>query len=357
MWQPVFVFRRFSRSSLKAGGEHRLRAGLKADVPLNLFTRSSPLKVRLVHRELASEYSAYNVSDGGPPFGALLPGGMGGAEQQPQENLAYHLVFSYDPAVLSEKDGDHAFRYLEGQSVSFFIKDRRPGAPDEGPPKPRLYSVASSPVAPDLGLKYSFSLCVRHHRYWGPDGGRDFSKDGMCSSSLCTAAMGTQFDVGGPIGASLLMPEDASVPLIFACTGTGVAPLRSFLRRLSVIPRGGPLIAYVGAGSASTSPYAREWGHLEKLLPPDKLNIRFAFSREMRNRQGGKLYVQDLIEEDGEKLLQLLAAGGIMYTCGRKDMVPPIKAALQAAAEKSNLPFDSFFKHLIATKRWRTEVY
>ncbi|KAL8449885.1 hypothetical protein Emed_002848 [Eimeria media] len=277
-------------------------------------------------------------------------------QQQPQENVAYHLVFSYDPSDLSPKDGG-PFRYLEGQSVSFFLKDRTPGAPDQGPPKPRLYSVASSPLAPELGLKHSFSLCVRHHRYWSPDGARDPSKDGLCSSSLCTAPLGSQFDVGGPVGAALLMPEDASVPLIFACTGTGVAPLRSFLRRLSVAPRDGPLIAYVGAGNAATAPYAREWRHLERQLPQDKLNLRFAFSREMKNKEGGKLYVQDLIEEDGEKLLQLLSAGGIMYTCGRKDMVAPIKAALQAAAEKNNLSFDSFFKELIATKRWRTEVY
>ncbi|KAL8272015.1 hypothetical protein Esti_004139 [Eimeria stiedai] len=314
------------------------------------FTRSSPLKVRLVHRELSSEYSAYSPSDEGPPLGASTCAGRGGAQQQPHENFAYHLVFSYDPADLSKKDGG-PFRYLEGQSVSFFVRDRRPGVPDEGPPKPRLYSLASSPLAPELGFKHSFSLCVRHHRYWGPDGERDSLKDGVCSSSLCTAALGSEFDVGaGPVGSSLLMPEDASVPLIFACTGTGVAPLRSFLRRLSVAPRAGPLVAYVGAGDAATAPYAREWGHLQNLLPPDNLSLCFAFSREVRNKHGGRLYVQDLIQEDGEKLLQLLAAGGIMYTCGRKDMVPPIKAALQAALGKSNVPFDSFFKQLIATK-------
>lgn len=41
------------------------------------------------------------------------------------------------------------------------------------------------------------------------------------------------------MGASLLLPEDREVPLIFACTGTGVAPLRSFMRRIAFEGRPG----------------------------------------------------------------------------------------------------------------------
>lgn len=63
------------------------------------------------------------------------------------------------------------------------------------------------------------------------------------------------------------------------------------------------------------------------------------------------------MERDGDKLLRLLHDGALMYICGRKDMLPPIKAALQAAAVRSNLDFTSFFKTLIASKRWRVEVY
>lgn len=67
--------------------------------------------------------------------------------------------------------------------------------------------------------------------------------------------------------------------------------------------------------------------------------------------------LQHLIEKDGDKLLGFLQDDAVMYACGRKDMVPPIKAALQAAAMRSNLQFDSLFKKLIASRRWRTEVY
>lgn len=67
--------------------------------------------------------------------------------------------------------------------------------------------------------------------------------------------------------------------------------------------------------------------------------------------------MQHLMERDGDMLLQLLHEGAFVYICGRKDMLPPIKAALQAAAARNNLDSAAFFKSLIAAKRWRAEVY
>ena len=39
--------------------------------------------------------------------------------------------------------------------------------------------------------------CIKHHRYWGPDGLRDPARDGLCSSLLCTAPIGTEFEIAG----------------------------------------------------------------------------------------------------------------------------------------------------------------
>lgn len=66
---------------------------------------------------------------------------------------------------------------------------------------------------------------------------------------------------------------------------------------------------------------------------------------------------QHLMARDGCHLLQLLGGGGVLFACGRRDMLPPIKAALQAAADRDRRPFEPFFKGLIAAKQWRTEVY
>ncbi|XP_026190453.1 ferredoxin--NADP reductase, chloroplastic [Cyclospora cayetanensis] len=325
------------------------------------FSRADTLKIRLEHRELASHYSAYSRL---PPGCQPSAAAEALARVAPEENMgppdeAFHLVFSYDPSILSAKTGA-PFHYLEGQSVSFVnLADTRKGSHNaEGPvAKPRLYSVASSLLSPDEGLRHSFSLCVRRHRFWGPDGQHDPSKDGLCSSLLCTAPIGTQFEIAGPVGAALILPEDRKTPIVFACTGTGVAPLRSFLRRILAEPREGRVVAYIGAARASTTPYAHEWRELSRRLPTETLQLRFAYSREMKAPGGGKLYVQHLIDEDGGAIIDLLQQGAVMYTCGRRDMLPPIKSALQAAAERCNMAFEPFLKQLVATKRWRTEVY
>ncbi|CDJ39945.1 ferredoxin NADP+ oxidoreductase, putative [Eimeria tenella] len=340
----------YTRTQIRASGG-------PANAPFNLFSRSAPLKVHLEHREPAAVYTAYGEV-GGPLASPMECRGASGSEAEPGDEV-YHLVFSYDPSALSGKT-QGPFRYLEGQSVSFVnLKDQREGQVQSGapPPKPRLYSVASSPLCPDKGLQHSFSLCVKRHRYRAPDGRFDPCKDGLCSSLLCTAPIGTEFEVAGPVGASLLLPEDRDAPLIFACTGTGAAPLRSFLRRVFAERRNGPVVAYIGAAKAASTPYAREWEALQQLLPPSQLQLRFAYSREMKAPDGGRLYVQHLMEADGDELLRLFEEGALMYVCGRKDMLPPIKAALQAAAQNNNVDFSSFFKSLIASKRWRAEVY
>lgn len=54
----------------------------------------------------------------------------------------------------------------------------------------------------------------------------------------------------------------------------------------------GPVVAYIGAAKAASTPYAREWEALQQLLPPSQLQLRFAYSREMKAPDGGRLYVQ-----------------------------------------------------------------
>lgn len=244
------------------------------------FSRTSPLKVRLEHRELACRYSAYAFLENSRTSAA--DAAAAGQDDTKGPGQAHHLVFSYDPSALSAC-GKAPFSYLEGQSVAFVnLVDTRKGFSEQkqGTPKPRLYSLASSPAAPEVGLHHSFSLvgfirgaagwinpvslpprlslssffcrrcfagppplnatciflsrkelfciffktrffilalfvpaifaaccccillaaspqCVKHHLYWGPEGHRDPSKDGLCSALLCTVPIGTSFEIGG----------------------------------------------------------------------------------------------------------------------------------------------------------------
>ena len=121
------------------------------------------------------------------------------------------------------------FHYVEGQSLSVIP----PGLTDQGKPqKPRLYSIASTRYG-DLLDGSTVSLCVRRAEYYDPISGQvDPDKAGVCSNFLCDVTPGTKVQVAGPVGKTMLLPEDPNTDIIMVATGTGIAPFRSFLHRL-----------------------------------------------------------------------------------------------------------------------------
>ena len=78
------------------------------------------------------------------------------------------------------------------------------------------------------------SLCVRRAVYVDPETGKeDPAKKGVCSNFLCDAKPGDSVSLTGPAGKVMLLPESKpEVDLIWVATGTGIAPYRSFARRL-----------------------------------------------------------------------------------------------------------------------------
>merc|ERR1711871_717325 len=79
-------------------------------------------------------------------------------------------------------------------------------------------------------------LCVRRATYWCPEmKAEDPAKKGVCSNFLCDSSPGDELKLTGPSGKVMLIPEEKSdVDLIMVATGTGIAPYRSFIRRLFV---------------------------------------------------------------------------------------------------------------------------
>ena len=109
------------------------------------------------------------------------------------------------------------FHYVEGQSLSVIP----PGVdPKTGRKfKPRLYSIASTRYG-DMLDGNTISLCVRRAEFIEPDGTKDPAKQGVCSNFLCNVQAGDEVDVAGPVGKTMLLPEDAEKDIIMIATGT-----------------------------------------------------------------------------------------------------------------------------------------
>lgn len=122
------------------------------------------------------------------------------------------------------------FHYVEGQSLSVIPPgtDAKSGRNH----KPRLYSIASTRYGDTLDGT-TISLCVRRAEFIDPvTGEKDPEKQGVCSNFLCNVNPGDTISVAGPVGKTMLLPEDPTKDVIMVATGTGIAPFRGFMHRL-----------------------------------------------------------------------------------------------------------------------------
>ncbi|KAL7562553.1 hypothetical protein ACA910_015437 [Epithemia clementina (nom. ined.)] len=258
--------------------------------------------------------------------------------------------------LLQLPEGMH---YLEGQSLSVIP----PGTDQAGKPhKPRLYSIASTRYG-ELLDGSTVSLCVRRSEYTDPETGDvDPAKAGVCSNYLCDVTPGEQVLVAGPVGKSMLMPQDPSRDLILVATGTGIAPYRGFLRRLfaeNTVARHmftGHAWLILGVPVTGGLLYADEFNEMKE-QHPDKFDVTYAISREMMNRNGGKFYVQHVLMEHADTVLDRLDKGAHIYFCGLKGMMPGILDALEMVATQRGIDWKDYLSTLKKNNQWHVEVY
>merc|ERR1712224_502442 len=141
---------------------------------------------------------------------------------------------------------DGKFPYVEGQSAGVIAPG--PDKKGEKPAKIRLYSIASSAVGDDQTSK-TVSLCVKRvvevdGKFSNRDVGEDkpdkagtcFPKNkvyrGVASNYICDLNVGDEVAITGPVGTEMLLPQDDDAVIIMLATGTGIAPMRSYLRLL-----------------------------------------------------------------------------------------------------------------------------
>jgi ferredoxin--NADP+ reductase len=252
------------------------------------------------------------------------------------------------------------FHYIEGQSLSVIPPGINPKTNKSH--NPRLYSIASTRYG-DLLDGTTVSLCVRRAGYMDPATGVvDPAKEGVCSNFLCSALPGSTVQVAGPVGKTMVLPEDPTTDIIMVATGTGIAPFRAFMQRLfmeETVARHqfqGKAWLVLGVPVTGGLLYPQEFSAMLQ-NHPDSLEVTYAISREMQNRQGGKLYVQDALTERADDLMSRLDNGAHIYFCGLKGMMPGILDALEQVAVSKGLDWSTKLKGYKDNHQWHVEVY
>lgn len=100
----------------------------------------------------------------------------------------------------------------------------------------------------------------------------------------------------------MLLPEETpKADIIMVATGTGIAPYRSFIRRLFVenTPARenfkGLAWLFLGVANSDSLLYDAEWQSVLSEYP-DNFRLDYALSREQENKSGGKMYIQDKVQ-------------------------------------------------------------
>jgi ferredoxin--NADP+ reductase len=253
--------------------------------------------------------------------------------------------------------GDPQLHYVEGQSIGI-IPD---GEDANGKPhKLRLYSIASTRHG-DNYADHTVSLCVRQLQY-EKDGE---TVNGVCSTYLCDIEPGSTVKITGPVGKEMLLPDDEDANVIMLATGTGIAPMRTYLRRMFEPKERelnnwhfrGKAWLFMGAPKTPNLLYDADFEHYQEQFP-DNFRYTKAISREQQNSKGGRMYIQDRVLEHADEIFAMIENPKThVYMCGLRGMEPGIDEAMTAAAAAKGLDWSELRPQLKKAERWHVETY
>ena len=295
-----------------------------ADVPVNIYRPKTPYEGTVIEN-----------------YSLLKEGAIGRVN---------HITFDL-------KDSDPFLNYVEGQSIGIM-----PAGEDANgkPHKLRLYSIASTRHGDDFNGN-TVSLCVRQLQY-EKDGE---TINGVCSTYLCDIKPGDKVKITGPVGKEMLLPEEEDANIVMLATGTGIAPMRAYLRRMFEPTEKeknkwnfkGKAWLFMGAPKSANLLYEED---LQRYLAdnPDNFKYTKAISREQQNTKGGRMYIQDRVLESANELFNMIEDEKThIYLCGLKGMEPGIDEAMTKAAEEKGLNWSELRPQLKKAGRWHVETY
>jgi sulfite reductase (NADPH) flavoprotein alpha-component len=216
--------------------------------------------------------------------------------------------------------------------------------------QPRLYSIASSPNAHPGEVH----LCVGIVRY--DTHGR--KRGGICSTFLSDRLMeNSKPGVFVHRNTAFRLPADGNVPVIMVGPGTGIAPFRAFLEERKVTGAKGKNWLFFGNPYQATDfLYGEELGAFQKEGILSRMDL--AWSRDQKE----KIYVQNLMLNEGAEMWKWLEEGAAFYVCGDASrMAKDVDAALHTIAKDyGKLSEDAaaaYISQLKKDKRYLRDVY
>ena len=220
------------------------------------------------------------------------------------------------------------------------------------PLQPRLYSIASSPLAaPD---EAHLTVSVVRYDLQGA------ARTGVASGHLAERALP---DATLPVyihsNPHFRLPAD-DVPIIMIGAGTGVAPYRAFLQEREARGASGRSWLFFGERNfRSDFLYQTEWQGLLKDGVLTRMDV--AFSRD-RQAAGGKTYVQQRLQEQARDVYAWLEEGAHVYLCGDATrLAPDVHQALAGViASQGRLASEAahdYLRRLQRDNRYQRDVY
>lgn len=215
----------------------------------------------------------------------------------------YHIEVEFD-AVLPYAAGDSAGIVLEA-------------AAGGETPVPRLYSIASSPLA----FPQEIHLAVARATHANEDGTTGY---GLCSDYLSRKHPGDSVVFYIQRNQRFRLPPADGADIIMIGPGTGVAPFRAFMQERVESGSAGRSWMFFGDRRAHCDfLYQVEWQNWLESGALTHLDV--AFSRD----QPQKIYVQDKMRNSAKALYAWLENGAHLYVCGAKTpMSEDVEAAL-----------------------------
>ncbi|GFF34922.1 NADPH--cytochrome P450 reductase [Aspergillus udagawae] len=224
--------------------------------------------------------------------------------------------------------------------------------------KPRYYSIATSPTVSPLQPAITLAITRKTS---DPDA--QFSRFyGVASNYLLAVSrnLGQQPITDGPnygvndnkvlvqiVRSTFKLPRNPLRPIIMIAAGTGIAPFRAFVQeRASIAARGlavGPALLLFGCRSPTEDfLYSEEWAGYARRLPG------FEFINAFSRHDEKKVYVQDKLMDEKEKIAALLEQDAVLYVCGSADMARGVRRALiRLFVEMKGWPEEQAERHVM----------